>query len=352
MTWLVTGGAGYIGAHVVHNLRGAGESVVVLDNLCTGSAARVPDDVPLVKADVCHLSEVADTMHRHRVTGVIHLAARKDVAESVSDPLGYYRDNLDGLRAVLTAAADHGARDVVFSSSAAVYGCAASQGQPGRGDGALPPGHVDEHSPTTPANAYGRTKLAGEWMLRDAARARGLRFVALRYFNVAGAANSRLGDVGETNLLPRLLRAAVDGRPAQVYGTEHPTPDGSCVRDYVHVADIAQAHRAAAGALRAGRVDAEILNVGRGTGVSVLEMIQAVRRVTGLPLPAVAAPPRAGDPPSVVAAAHRISEVLSWRARHDLDDIVASAWAAFASPAEPMTAHPVAAHPNPAAQAR
>jgi UDP-glucose 4-epimerase len=317
VTWLVTGGAGYIGAHVVHTLRAAREAVVVLDNLSTGLADRVPEDVPLVKADVRDLSMVADTIRRHRIDGVVHLAARKDVAESATDPLGYYRDNLDGLRAVLSAAADLGARDIVYSSSAAVYGPA-------------PAGRVDEESRTAPSNAYGRTKLAGEWMLRDAAEAAGLRFAALRYFNVAGAGGPALGDIGETNLVPRLLRAALDGRPAQVYGTAHPTPDGSCVRDYVHVSDIADAHLAAAMALREGRIDAETLNVGRGTGVSVLEMIRAVRRVCGRPLPADPAPARAGDPPSVVADATRIARVLGFRARRDLDDILASAWAAFA----------------------
>jgi UDP-glucose 4-epimerase len=319
VTWLVTGGAGYIGAHVVHALRAADEPVVVLDNLSTGYAARVPDAVPLVKADVRDLAGVADAVRRHRVTGVIHLAARKDVAESVADPLGYYRDNLDGLRVVLTAAADHGARDIVFSSSAAVYG-------------PTPTGRVDERSPTTPSNAYGRTKLIGEWMLRDAAEAAGLRFAALRYFNVAGAASPRLGDVGETNLLPRLLRAAVEGRPAQVYGTAHPTEDGSCVRDYVHVCDIADAHLVAARAIRDGRLTAEVLNVGRGSGVSVLEMIRTVRRVCGRPLAAQSTAPRAGDPPSVVAAADRIRDLLGWRARRDLDEIVASAWTAFSQP--------------------
>jgi UDP-glucose 4-epimerase len=325
VTWLVTGGAGYIGAHVVHTLRAAAEQVVVLDNLSSGLATRVPDAVPLVKADVRDLAEVSRAVRHHRATGVIHLAARKDVAESVADPLSYYRDNLDGLRSVLTAAAEHGANNIVFSSSAAVYG-------------ASPTGRVDEQSPTAPANAYGRTKLAGEWMLRDAAEATGLRFVALRYFNVAGAASPHLGDAGETNLVPRLLRAAVDGRPAQVYGIDHPTPDGSCVRDYVHVGDIADAHLAAAQALRAGFVDAEILNVGRGTGVSVLEMIRAVRRVCDRPLVAEPAPRRTGDPSCVVAAAHRIREVLGWHATRDLDDIVSSAWAAFAQSCCPVPA--------------
>ncbi|HYN96589.1 MAG TPA: UDP-glucose 4-epimerase GalE [Pilimelia sp.] len=315
MTWLVTGGAGYIGAHVVHALRSAGEPAVVLDNLATGLAARVPDDVPLVKADVRDAAEVTNAVRQYAVTGVIHLAARKDVAESVAEPLTYYRDNLNGLRTVLGAAAAHGARDVVFSSSAAVYA-------------PTPSGRVDETSATAPSNAYGRTKLAGEWMLRDAAAASGLRFAALRYFNVAGAGAPNLADVGQTNLVPRLLRAAADGRPAQVYGLDHPTRDGSCIRDYVHVADIAAAHVAAAAALRAGRIDAETINIGRGTGVSVLEMVDAVRRTTGRPLPVEPAPARQGDPPSVVAAANRATEVLGWSASRDLDDIVGSAWAA------------------------
>ncbi|HEU5108655.1 MAG TPA: UDP-glucose 4-epimerase GalE, partial [Micromonosporaceae bacterium] len=251
-----------------------------------------------------------------RVAGVIHLAARKDVGESVRDPLGYYGDNLDGLRAVLAAAARLGVRDIVYSSSAAVYGPSDT-------------GRVDEDSPTVPGNPYGRTKLVGEWMLADAAAAHGLRYAALRYFNVAGAAHPALGDVGRTNLVPRLLRAVVDGQSAQVYGTEHPTPDGTCIRDYIHVGDIADAHVTAARALRDGRIDAEILNVGRGAGVSVLEMIQTVRRACDRPLPAEATPARDGDPPHVVADAHRIADVLGWRASRDLDEIISSAWAAF-----------------------
>jgi UDP-glucose 4-epimerase len=316
VTWLVTGGAGYIGAHVVHTLRAADERAVVLDNLSTGLAKRVPDDVPLVAGDVCDPATVTEVIRAHRVIGVIHLAARKDVGESVRDPLGYYRDNLGGLRAVLSGAAEHGVRDFVYSSSAAVYGPAGT-------------GRVGEDSPTVPGNPYGRTKLIGEWMLADAAAAHGLRYAALRYFNVAGAVHRDLGDVGQTNLVPRLLRAVVDERPAQVYGTAHPTPDGTCIRDYVHVGDIAEAHLAAARGLRDGRIRAEVLNIGRGTGVSVLEMIRAVRRVCDRPLPAEATPPRAGDPPRVVADAHRIADVLGWRASRDLDEIISSAWTAF-----------------------
>ena len=316
MTWLVTGGAGYIGAHVVHALRAADERVVVLDNLSTGLAKRVPDDVPLVAGDVCDPATVDEVIRAHRPTGVIHLAARKDVGESVRDPLGYYGDNLDGLRVILAGAARLGVRDIVYSSSAAVYGPTET-------------GRVTESSPTTPGNPYGRTKLVGEWMLTDAAAAHGLRYAALRYFNVAGAGHPSLGDVGQTNLVPRLFRAVVDGRAAQVYGTGHPTPDGTCVRDYIHVGDLADAHLAAGRALREGRISAEVLNVGRGAGVSVLEMIHTVRRVCDRPLPAEATPPRAGDPPHVVADAHRIADVLGWHASRGLDEIISSAWTAF-----------------------
>jgi UDP-glucose 4-epimerase len=320
VTWLVTGGAGYIGAHVVRALRAVQQPVVVLDDLSTGIASRVPDDVPLIKADVRDRAQVAYAISRHRVAGVVHLAARKDVMESTMDPLSYYRDNLDGLRAVLDASSALGARYQVFSSSAAVYGTP-------------PEALVTEDSRTRPENAYGRTKLIGEWMLRDAAQAAGLRFVALRYFNVAGAGAPELGDVGGSNLLPRLLRAVAGDCAVTVHGSDYPTPDGSCVRDYVHVSDIAAAHAAAALALRSGAITGEVFNVGQGVGVSVLEMVDAVTRITGRPLPVQPGPRRPGDPARVVASAERIQRLLGWRAQHGLDDIVASAWAAFGAPA-------------------
>jgi UDP-glucose 4-epimerase len=305
----------------VRALRAVQQPVVVLDDLSTGIANRVPDDVPLIKADVRDRAQVAYAISRYRVAGVVHLAARKNVAESTMDPLGYYRDNLDGLRAVLDASSALGARYQVFSSSAAVYGTPSE---------AL----VTEDSRTRPENAYGRTKLIGEWMLRDAAQAARLRFVALRYFNVAGAGAPELGDVGGSNLLPRLLRGVVaENCVATVHGTDYPTPDGSCVRDYVHVSDIAAAHVAAALALRSGALTGEVFNVGQGAGVSVLEMVDAVTRITGRPLPVQAGPRRPGDPARVVASAERIQRVLGWHAQHGLDDIVASAWAAFNNPA-------------------
>jgi UDP-glucose 4-epimerase len=317
VNWLLTGGAGYIGAHVVRGMRAAGLGVVVVDDLSTGLRSRLATDVPLVRANVRDADAVRDAIERHRVVGVVHLAARKGVVESTVDPLLYYHDNIDGLRAVLVAAVAGGARHFVYSSSAAVYGTPADAGP------------VHETSRTSPGNAYGRTKLVGEWMVADAARACSLTYAALRYFNVAGAGEPDLADVGEVNLLPRLLRAAAEDSPATVYGTDYPTRDGSCVRDYVHVGDIADAHVTVAQALAAGEVENEIFNVGRGVGVSVLEMLGAVRGVTGLPLRYRVAPRRPGDAPSAVGSTERIEMRLGWQAQRDLTDIVTSAWQAL-----------------------
>ncbi|WP_344618080.1 UDP-glucose 4-epimerase GalE [Dactylosporangium salmoneum] len=320
MRWLVTGGAGYIGAHVVTALSESGIETVVLDNLSTGRAGRVPFGVPLVRADVRDAATVRELFRRHRPDGVIHLAARKDVAESTAHPLRYYQDNLDGLRSVLAAVASCGTASVLFSSSAAVYGT------PRRSP-------VLEQDPAEPENAYGRTKLVGEWMLRDAAAGGGFGWAALRYFNVAGAAAPNLRDEGGTNLVPRLLRAAALGIPATVYGTDYPTADGTAVRDYVHVADIADAHVRAAVALHEGELRDEVLNVGRGEGASVLQMIAAVGRALGRPLPYDEAPRRPGDPAAVVASPARIRARLGWRARHDLNAIVTSSIAEVAKAA-------------------
>jgi UDP-glucose 4-epimerase len=287
-------------------------AAVVVDDLSTGRAERLPDDVPFVRADVRDTGSMRDVFVKYRPAGVVHLAARKDVAESGKHPLCYYRDNLDGLRSILLATVEAGTECVLFSSSAAVYGT------PLRSP-------VAETEPTLPENAYGRTKLVGEWMLRDAATTARLRWAALRYFNVAGAGAAHLRDVGATNLVPRLLRAAELGIPATVYGTDYSTPDGSPVRDYVHVVDIADAHARAALALADGAIDNEVLNIGRGEGASVLEMVEAVGAALGRRLPYEVAPRRTGDPASVVACADRIATRLGWRARYDLDDIIRSA---------------------------
>ncbi len=327
MTWLVTGGAGYIGAHVVVAMREAGEDVLVLDDLSTGDPGRIPD-VPLVRADVADVGTVARAIREHDVHGVVHLAAKKQVEESVRQPLLYYRQNVDGLRALLEAVTAEGVEQFVFSSSAAVYGAP---------DVDL----VDEGTECLPVNPYGRTKLIGEQMLADVAVATGLRHVALRYFNVAGAADPSLADRGAANLVPLVFRQLDRHLPPQVFGDDYDTPDGTCIRDFVHVTDIATAHVAAAAALVEGRVRALTANIGRGDGVSVREMVETIRRVTGTEdeswAEPVVVPRRAGDPARVVASAELIGRELGWTASHGIGEMVASAWAGWQVQAAPAT---------------
>jgi UDP-glucose 4-epimerase len=316
VTWLVTGGAGYIGAHVVAALAEAAEDVVVLDDLSSGDATRIPG-VPLVVGSVLDAALVARTLAEHRIDGVVHVAAKKQVEESVRLPLLYYRENVEGLRVLLEAVTVAGVGSFVFSSSAAVYG-------------APDTGIVEEDADCRPVNPYGRTKLIGEQMIAEVAAATGLRHVSLRYFNVAGAG----GDAGEdhypeTHLIPNILRTAQGRNPyVEVFGTDYPTPDGTCVRDYVHVADLAASHVAAAKALVAGKPLEPVYNLGSGDGLSVRQIMEAVARVTGIEFTPGIRPRRPGDPAVIVAEGRLAARDLDWQMRHSVDDMVRSAWEA------------------------
>lgn len=316
MTWMVTGGAGYIGAHVVRAMRAAGEPVVVYDDLSSGSAERVPRDVPLVVGTVLDRVGLDAALREHAVTGVVHIAAKKQVPESVARPLYYYQENVTGLRTLLEAVVAAEVGRFVFSSSAAVYGMP---------DVDL----VTEDTPCLPLNPYGETKLTGEWLVRSVGTAHQLSTISLRYFNVAGAHSPELADTGVTNLVPMVFERLTDGAPPRIFGADYPTPDGTCVRDYIHVADIAAAHAAAARRLAADPAGATALtlNIGRGEGVSVREMVDRIRVLTGhQEITPEVAPRRPGDPARVVAAAERIGAELDWSARHGVDEMIASAW--------------------------
>jgi UDP-glucose 4-epimerase len=313
MSWLITGGAGYIGAHVVRAMVDDGQDVVVLDDLSTGDVTRVPEGVRFVHGSVLDDGSLESALEG--VTGVVHIAAKKQVGESVADPLLYYRENLEGLLRLLEGCRAQSIDKFLFSSSAATYGMP---------DVDL----VTERTPTEPVSPYGETKLVGEWLLRDCAVAFGLRVMALRYFNVAGAAAPDLGDPAVLNLIPLVFEALSAGKRPKVFGDDYPTPDGTCVRDYVHVADIAQAHLAAARALDEGAPGATY-NIGRGKGSSVLEVLQMVGEVTGLDVSHDVVARRPGDPARIVAAVDGIRDGLGFEAKHDLREMVASAWAAW-----------------------
>lgn len=321
MTWLVTGGAGYIGAHITSAMQEAGEEIVVLDDLSSGDPARIPG-TPLVQGSILDGELVARVLREHRVQGIVHVAAKKQVEESVHRPLYYYEQNVEGLRVLLEAATAAGVESLVFSSSAAVYGAP---------DVDL----VREDIALLPMNPYGTTKLIGERMVADVAVATGLRYANLRYFNVAGTAVPELTDRGAANLVPMVFQRLDQRLAPLIFGDDYPTPDGTCIRDFVHVSDIASAHVAAARGLRDGRVAALTANIGRGEGVSVREMVTTIRSVTGTAdedwAEPVVRPRRAGDPARVVASADTIERELGWRAQWGVADMVESAWTGWSS---------------------
>jgi UDP-glucose 4-epimerase len=313
MAVLVTGGAGYIGSHMVLELVDSGEDVVVLDDLSTGFRQALPAEAKLVVGDMGDHALISRILDEHGVDAIAHFAAKIVVPESVADPLAYYLNNTVKSRTLIETAVRHGVKDVIFSSTAAVYG-----------DTDVNPIHED--LPLAPINPYGRSKLMTEWMLADTARAHDLRYVALRYFNVAGAdpkGRSGQSTPNATHLIKVAAQAALGHRPyLQVFGTDYPTPDGSCVRDYIQVTDLAKAHMAALTHLRGGG-DSLTLNCGYGRGFSVLEVIDVVKRISGVDFEVRLEPRRAGDPAALVAQVDRIRGALGWSAQYnDLDAIV------------------------------
>ncbi|WP_405983903.1 UDP-glucose 4-epimerase GalE [Streptomyces sp. NBC_00872] len=314
MTWLITGGAGYIGAHVARAMTAAGERVVVLDDLSTGVPERLPAGIPLVRGSLLDRDVVDRTLAAHQVTGVVHLAAKKQVGESVEQPLRYYRENLHGLTVLLDGVVAAGVRRFLFSSSAAVYGVP---------DVEL----ITERTPTVPINPYGETKLAGEWLVRATGQAHGIATGCLRYFNVAGAAAPELADTGVFNIIPMFFDRISRGEAPRIFGDDYPTPDGTCIRDYIHVADLAGAHLAAA-RLLAGQEGAGDLtvNIGRGEGVSVRELADLVAEVTGHRAVPVVEGRRPGDAARAVASVGLIAGKLGWTASHGVREMVESAW--------------------------
>ncbi|ALA19937.1 MULTISPECIES: UDP-glucose 4-epimerase GalE [unclassified Chelatococcus] len=318
MTVLVTGGAGYIGSHMVLALRDAGREVVVLDNLSTGFRWAVHPEAAFVEGDCGDEALLGKVIREHGVDAIVHFAGSIVVPDSVADPLGYYLNNTVRSRALIAAAVANGVPRFLFSSTAAVYGDAKES-------------PIVETAPLDPVSPYGTSKLMTEMMLRDTARAHPLKYVALRYFNVAGAdpaGRSGQSSPRATHLIKVATQAALGERThLDVFGTDYPTPDGTCLRDYIHVSDLARAHVLALDHLAAGGESA-VFNCGYGRGYSVLEVIEAVKRVSGVDFPVNHAPRRAGDPAALVAGAGRIRETLGWKPElDDLDTIVAHALA-------------------------
>lgn len=320
MTWLVTGGAGYIGSHVVRAFERAGLDPVVIDDLSSGHREFVTESIPFYRGSVLNADLLRQIFGQHQVSGVVHLAGFKYAGVSVGRPLHTYTQNVTGMVTLLEVMAENSVDKIVFSSSAAVYGTPDTD-------------IVTEADATRPESPYGQSKLIGEWLLADQAKAAeldGKAFVhtSLRYFNVVGSGSPDLRDTSPHNLFPLVFAALRDGRTPQINGDDYPTPDGTNVRDYVHVADLAHSHAAAAQALEAGRSLEPVYNLGSGTGFSNRQIMEAAARVTGHDFTPVIRPRRPGDPAQIVATGELAARDLEWVMRHTLDEMVSSAWEA------------------------
>lgn len=317
MTVLVLGGAGYIGSHTVYALIEKGEDVVIIDNLETGHIEAVHPQARFYQGDIRDRAFVDSVLDKEKIDAVIHFAANSLVGESMSNPLKYYDNNVNGTKVLLQSMVAHGLNKIVFSSTAATYG------EPER----VP---ILETDKTEPTNAYGETKLSMEKMFKWTDSAHGVKYVSLRYFNACGAHVS--GEIGEahspeTHLIPLILQVPLGQREAiSIYGDDYPTADGTCIRDYIHVTDLAQAHILAVEYLMKGN-DSSIFNLGNGIGFTVKEVIDTARKVTGHPIPATVTPRRAGDPAQLIASSEKAKTVLGWNPQHaDLEEIISSAW--------------------------
>ena len=312
---MVTGGAGYIGSHVVRELQQAGISVVVFDNLCSGDRDFVPDDVPFIEADLLNTNAIRKALSTHSVTGVIHIAGFKFAGISVEKPLHTYTQNVTAMMSLLEAMDTEGVGKIVFSSSSSVYGNAAS-------------GLVTEHAPLNPTSPYGESKVIGEWLLRNQGVAKRLTHTSLRYFNVVGSGDPALPDVSPYNLFSMVFAGLEENRVPVIFGNNYDTPDGTCIRDYIHVSDLAKAHVCAAERIDRGDSIEPAYNLGSGIGTSVAEMMSAISRVTGIEFFPEIGLARAGDPGRVVASGERASRDIGWAMRHSIDDMIESAWEA------------------------
>jgi UDP-glucose 4-epimerase len=313
MAWLVTGGAGYIGAHVVRAFQGEGIDVVVIDDLSSGHAEFVPADVPFVRGTLLDLELLHRTFDEHEISGVVHVAGFKYAGVSVQRPLHTYEQNVTATLNLLEAMQQADVDNIVFSSSAAVYGTPHTD-------------LVTEDTPKSPESPYGESKLIGEWLLRDQGVAHGLHHTSLRYFNVVGSGEPDLRDTSPHNLFPLVFEALIEGRTPRINGDDYATADGTCVRDYIHVADLARSHVAAARRLDAGEPIEPVYNLGSGDGVSVRQIMDTVATVTGVAFTPDIGPRRPGDPDRIVASGDLAARDLEWEMRHSLQEMVRSAW--------------------------